>query len=112
MKSMKKYSHFNKDERNELSILLKKGHSMRDIGGALGKNPSSISREVSRGSNSKGQYDPVKAHQKAYVRRKYSKYQAMKIRDNPDLEEHIQKKLLKNWTSEQIDGRQETARTH
>jgi len=41
-----RYTHFSKTERLELSTLLKKGYSLRDIGRALKKNPSSVSREV------------------------------------------------------------------
>ena len=101
---MKKYSHFTKQERDEISILLNKGYSHRDIAGALGKNHSSVSREIKNNSVN-GIYDPAKAQHKARVKRLYSKYQAMKIRDNPDLEKYIQQRLLKNWTPEQISGR-------
>lgn len=101
---MKKYKHFTSDERLEISILLNKGYSQRDIAGALGKNHSSVSREIKRNSV-KSQYYPDKAQHKARVKRLYSKYQAMKIIDNPNLEKYIQKKLVKDWTPEQIEGR-------
>lgn len=77
---------------------------MRDIGRALKKNPSSISREVN-GNRVNGEYDPIKAHHKAYVRRKYSKYQGMKIRENPELERYVQEKMKLYWSPEQIAGR-------
>jgi len=99
-----RYKHFNRTERLELSILLKKGYSLRDIGRALKKNPSSVSRELKRNSV-KGEYDPYKANYKAYVRRKYSKYQGMKIRENSWLEEYIKEKLMIYWSPEQIAGR-------
>lgn len=98
------YKHFTKDERNELSILLRKGYSLRDIGRVLGKNPSSISREISR-NNVKGVYDPDKARHKAWVARANSKYQGMKIHARPGLEQYVQEKLQSFWTPEEIAGR-------
>jgi transposase, IS30 family len=99
-----KYLHFKKSDRIELSILLKKGYSYRDIGKAIKKNPSSISREVNNNSVN-GTYDPYKAHHKAYRKRKQSKFQSMKIRNNPMLEEYIKKKITSGWTPEEITKR-------
>lgn len=104
MKNAIKYKHFSKNDRNELSILLKKGYSMRDISKVLGKNPSSISREVSNNSVN-GQYDPDKAHRQTHNRRIHSKYQGMKIRESNWLEKYIQGKLKSEWTPEEIAGR-------
>lgn len=100
-----RYHHFAKDKRNELSILLKKGYSLRDIAEVLGKNPSSISRELKRNQRSNGQYDPDAAQHKARKRRKYSKYQGMKIAECFELETYIASRLAKAWTPEQIAGR-------
>lgn len=99
-----KYKHFSKNDRNELSILLKKGYSMRDIGKALNKSPSSISREILNNSVN-GEYDPFKANHRSYVKRRYSKYQGMKILKNTSLEKYIQDKLILGWTPEEISGR-------
>ena len=99
-----RYTHFTKNNRNELSILLEKGYSIRNISKALKKNPSSISREV-RSNSVNGQYDPDKADRKAHVRRMYSKYQGLKIRETDWLEQYIQNKLKSKWTPEEIAGR-------
>jgi len=104
MSKISKYKHFKQYERSEIAILLKKDYSLRDIGHALGRNPSSVSREIKLNSV-KGVYDPRKAKHKAYVRRKYSKYQGMKIRDSEYLEKYIEEKLKRYWTPEQIAGR-------
>ena len=101
-----KYQHFTKSNRNELSILLKKGYSYRDIGDALKKCPSSISREVKLNSVN-GVYDPDKADHKAYVKRWRSKYQGMKINGNQELENYVRNGLLHYWTPEEITGRLE-----
>jgi len=98
------YKHFSKDERNEISILLKKGYSIRDIALVLKKNHSSVSREIKRGRVN-GAYDPKKAHHKAYVKRKYSKYCGMKVVDKLWLEAYVEKRMKVGWSPEQISGR-------
>jgi len=100
---MKQYKHFDKFLRNELSILLKKGYSYRDIGSAIEMSHSSISREVKNNSVN-GKYDPEKANHKARVKRLYSKYQGMKV-VNMRLEKYIRRRLKLFWTPEQIAGR-------
>ena len=97
-------AHFSRTERFELSILLKKGYSLRDVGTALVRSPSSVSRELKRNSVN-GDYNPIKAHHKAYVRRKYSKYQGMKIRDHPELEQYLKNRLPRGWSPERVAGR-------
>ena len=99
-----RYTHFTKTERLELSILLKKGYSLREMAEVLSRHPSSVSREIRRNSV-KGVYDPHKAYHKAYVRRKYSKYQGMKIRENPEIERYIEDKIKQDWSPEAIAGR-------
>ena len=101
-----RYTHFSKTERLELSILLKKGYSLRAIAGELRKNPSSVSREI-KDNSVNGEYDPHKADHKAYVKRKYSKYQGMKVNENRLLEEYIRRGLQQYWTPEEIAGRLE-----
>lgn len=98
------YSHFNRTERLDLSILLKKGHSLRDIGRALKKDPSSVSREIKKNSVN-GEYDPQKANHKAYVKRKYSKYQGMKVVENQEIEGYINEKIKLDWSPEAVAGR-------
>lgn len=99
-----RYTHFCRTERLELSILLKKGYSLREIGSALKKCPSSVSREIQR-NRVNGGYDPLKAHHKAYVKRKYSKYQGMKVRTYPELEQFIHETMKRHWSPETIAGR-------
>ncbi|MFH0969762.1 MAG: IS30 family transposase [Patescibacteria group bacterium] len=105
------YTHFKQNERNEIAILLKRGYSIRDIGYALGRNPSSVSREIKLNSVS-GIYDSHKAKHKSYVRRKRSKYQCMKIRELPGLEKYVEEKLEACWTPEQIAGRLKSEQGH
>ena len=83
------YCHIRQDERFEIAILRKKGYSARAIACAMGRNPASVSRELKRNSSIVGAYDAVKAQHKAYVKRLYSKYQGMKVRENPELEKYV-----------------------
>lgn len=101
---MNRYGHIKKAERLEIAILLHKGYSQRAIAKVLGRNHSSIVREIQSNSVN-GTYDPSKAQHKAYVKRKYSKYQGMKVRERPRLCHYIKTRLRKGWTPEQIAGR-------
>lgn len=100
----KKYSHITKTERQEIAILLGKGYSRRNIAAVLGRNVSSISREI-RYRKTKGKYDPDKAHHKARVRRQASKYQGMKVVGNSTLRDYVETKLQEDWSPEAISGR-------
>jgi len=88
----------------EISILLEKGYGIREIGRVLDRSPSSISEEIRR-NKVNNEYHPKKAEYKSYVRRKYSKYQGMKINQNNELRKYIVDKLRKHWNPEVISGR-------
>jgi len=103
------HHHFTSVERLEISILLKKQYSHRDIAKELGYSQSSVSREIKRNSAC-GIYDPKQAKVKARIRRRYSKYQGMKVRERTDLQAFIVRKMTKGWTPEEIAGRLKTER--
>lgn len=98
------YTHFKRTDRLEISILLKKGYSKRAIAKALGKDHSSVSREIHRNIVS-GEYDPQKAQDKSSTRRRYSKFQGMKVRSSSIVEEYIHEKMKLRWSPEIIAGR-------
>lgn len=100
----KSYAHITKTERQEIAILLEKRYSQRDIARVLNRNISSISREISHNSV-KGSYDPAKADHKAYVARKYSKYQGMKIESRPELRAYVEARVAEDWSPEEVSGR-------
>jgi len=103
-KENKKGCHIKEAERLEIAILLGKKYSLRNIAKALKRSVSSISDEIKNNSVS-GIYDPIKAQHKAYVKRKYSKYQGMKVEENDELKKYIKEKLKDDWSPEQIAGR-------
>lgn len=99
------YSHIKQSDRNEISILLKKGYSHREIAEAIGKNHSSVSREI-KANSVKGSYDPHKAEHKHRLKRRRSKYQGMKISKNRELLNFIETHMKDDgWTPEQIAGK-------
>lgn len=103
-KEIKKFSHLSKSERDEIAILLNKKYSLRNIAKALKRSVSTISDEI-RLNSLKGKYDHRKAHHKAYARRKYSKYQGMKIVKNKELKKFVEEKLYANQSPRAIAGR-------
>lgn len=78
---------------------------MRAIAQELRVNHSSVVRELKRTGRRTGVYKPETAHLIAYQKRKWSKYEGMKVRDVPGLEEYVKKGLESEWTPEQISGR-------
>jgi len=99
------YQHFKQSDRDEISILLKKGYSHRDIAEAIGKDHSSVSREI-KNHLTKGAYDPHRANMKAQLKRRMSKYQGMKIYENVELSKYIEDRMkIDGWTPEQIAGK-------
>lgn len=98
------YTHMGKGERLELSLLLSKGYSLRAIAKVLGRTHSSLSRELQKNKVNRS-YDPQKADTKAQVRRSKSKYQGMKVRETPGLEEYVAERMKCGWSPELIAGR-------
>ena len=76
---------------------------MREIGRALKKSPSSVSREVGR-NNKHSAYDPYYAQTRARTRRQDAKYQGMKVRGYPKLEAYIAEKLQAGWSPDVVAG--------
>lgn len=100
------YAHLSKSQRLELSILHNKDYPQRDIAKALNVNVSTVCRELKRNSiHSHSEYNPLKANHKAYRRRKYSKFQGMKISSDSFLEDFVIRGLESGWTPEEISGR-------
>lgn len=98
---MKKAKKLTKGERIEIQILREKGYGVREIARAMERSASSISRELTR-NKTNGVYNPQKANHKAYIRKKYSRFQWKKINQNKEIEEYIIKKLREHWNPLEI----------
>jgi IS30 family transposase len=98
------YHHFTIEERCCLREYYKKGYSYRKIAELLGRNVSSVSRELRR--NCTHMYDiptyyPYTAQKKCLLRRSYC-HRGMF--HSPELLSYIEKKLLATWSPEQISN--------
>ena len=107
----KTFVHLSKSERNEIAILKGKEYSLRNIAQALHRSVSSVSDEIARNSIRRS-YHAEKAHHKAYVRRKYSKYQGKKIVDNVNLRKFVDEKLYADQSPRAIAGRLKRREKH
>lgn len=101
---MKKASKLTDAERSEIDILHGKSYSARAIAKALGRSPNTIADELKRNSYRDGRYVATRAKQKAYVRRKYAKYQGKKIQEDDELRLFITLKLSERWNPDEIAG--------
>jgi len=101
---MKKREKLTRAERFEIAILWNKGYSKRDISKALQRSPNTISYEIKKNMTHE-MYDPVKAHRKAMVKRKYRRYQWSKIENYENLEKYIIQGLRLGMSPKEISGR-------
>ena len=88
-------------EREEISRGLAAGQTIRAIAVALGRSPSTISREVSRNGGVR-RYRAARADQKAWARATRPK--ACKLAANPALRAIVEEKLQRRWSPQQIAG--------
>ncbi|TSC56974.1 MAG: putative Integrase catalytic region [Parcubacteria group bacterium Gr01-1014_18] len=109
----KKYKHLNQGERDRIEAMIGSGHTQKEIAKILERDEGTISRERLRNkrktrnkTNKKaGKYEATVAQQKAYVRRRKSKYQGKKINQNNELEKYIIEGLKQHWNPDEISGR-------
>jgi IS30 family transposase len=109
------YRHLTQADRDRLQSLRDEGVKQKEVARILRVDPGTISREISRNrrkyrkkkrvKNRNARYEAGVAQHKAYVRRKYAKYQGKQINENRDLESYIVAKLKKHWNPDEISGR-------
>ena len=87
-------------DREMIRDMLREGASLRTIGAAVGKNASTISREIKRNSDPVEGYMPYGAHRSAVARRPRPK--TPRIQAIPRLKAYIQDALRQRWSPEQI----------
>ncbi len=88
-------------EREELSRLLSQGRSLTDSAHQLGKDKSTISREVRRFDMNRHTYRAHKAHRHAR-RLKRRQGRKRKLEHNPELKKFVVAKLKLRWSPDQI----------
>ncbi len=98
----KKYKHLSESERYKIEGLLEAKEKPKEIGEILGRDRSTIYREIKRGSVSRIQYDlsekmqyRANVGQKKYEELGKNKERSLKIGNDQRLEKYIRKKILK-----------------
>jgi IS30 family transposase len=102
---MKRYKHLDQNERDRIQALLSSGHLQKEIAEILERDEGTISRELDKGSMKTGIYKAKYANHKAYVRKKYARYQGKKINEDEELKTFIIKGLILDWNPDEISGR-------
>ncbi|MFA5838397.1 MAG: helix-turn-helix domain-containing protein [Candidatus Paceibacterota bacterium] len=100
---MKNKGDLTRVERFEIRILLDKGYTIRSIAKSMDRGKSTISYEIKHNSV-KEVYDPIKAHNKARLRKRMRRLQYSKIEYYPSLKKFIIEKLRKGWSPDEIAG--------
>ena len=94
------YKHFTLEEREYLQSLLEKGYGIRQAAGALGRSPSSVSREIKRNKSAKG-YNHWRAHSLS-IERKRKSHPMTRLTENSELGTYVREKLSLFWSPECI----------
>lgn len=94
--------HLTLDERDRIAQLRHKGADQEEIATALGRAPSTISRELRRNSSG-GEYYAGLAQRKAERRRR--ERPLCRKMDDPQTNRIVRERLTQEWSPEQIEGR-------
>ena len=89
-------------ERLQIADLLELGHSMRRVARELGRQPSTIKRELDRHRDAGGHYLPRTADHDARLQRARPKIR--KLVASPRLRRLVQRKLNRCWSPDEISG--------
>jgi len=100
----KLYKQLSQDEREIIAHLLSERSSIGDIAKTLGRNKSTISRELARNSPpERRRYTPCRAHARACERKtEANTHDRLK---NDFVRQYVRDGLEKGWSPEQISGR-------
>jgi IS30 family transposase len=108
----KTYKHLIQKDRDRIQNMLDDDVCEAEIARIIGRDKATIGREVKRNCRKRGaipvinkrHYQSTSAEHKAYVRRKYAKYQGKKIQENDELRKYIIQGLKKHWNPDEISG--------
>lgn len=96
------YQRLSEEEREEISRGLARGQSLREIADLLGRNPSTLSREIRRGGCNKYLYRAIKSQRRSLRNARKRKRGKRKLVLNGELREYVFSKLRLKWSPEQI----------
>jgi len=98
---MERYNQISLEERYEIARLQSAGCSIRKIAAALDRSPSTISREIRRNADIKGQFQPSYADQQSQARR----WTGSKLDRDKSLRERVLSQLAQGWSPQEVAGR-------
>jgi len=93
------YRHLTNEERIVIKTLLQEGNSKQYIADYLGRNVSTIKREIIRNSGLRG-YRPKQAQEKADERKSIARTQKI----NAEILEFVEEKIIEKYSPEQVSG--------
>lgn len=99
------HKHLTPEQRNELSALLRAKVKKKDVAKCLGKDRTTIWRELQRNGSENNKYYARKAKRLTRERRIKANSRFRKIGNNQWLRDYVIKKLKRYWSPEQISGR-------
>jgi transposase, IS30 family len=99
---MRKYQRISIGEREEISRSIVMGVSLRQIGRDLGREASTISREIGRFEQGRAGYRAYRAQRSAFVCEQRRRRDKRKLLLDRELMEVVRSKLKEQWSPEQI----------
>ena len=100
------YTHLTHDDRVVFAALRRMGKSLRSIAKELGKDHTTLSRELRRnGKHNKSGYDVRRARLLMHERRTHAHRKRRTLMNVPWIRCYVIRKLTKYWSPEQIAGR-------
>ena len=101
---MSSCKHFTMAERETSMVMLGQGREIREIARALGRSPSSVSRELRRNRNKDGSYSASTACRRYHCRRKNCGRKP-KLTTDSKLLQYVDERLRLCWSPDEIAGR-------
>lgn len=104
------YQHLTKEDRDRLSLFKAQGKTLREIAGLIGRDVSTVSRELARNAAPiyAGCYLAHRAQERADAR-KAAAHERERLR-KPQLRGYARRMLRRGWSPERISGRWNTLR--
>lgn len=101
---MRKYNQISTDERDKIAVLNANGFNLSDIARLLGRNRSTISREISRKASSQYKcYSRIMHKHEARQARKQRVNTHQRLK-NDAIRTYVEEKLQEDFSPEQIAG--------
>lgn len=104
IKRKPKFRHLTQEDRNQIDVLVRGGHTIQRIAEKVGCHWSTISRELRRNLSKEHKKYIASIAQTKAINRKFYCVKGSKF-DSPILVDYIKNKLKESWSPEQISGR-------